>query len=79
MSSIASTDDEKKGREVDEKNNFTTTLEPVLEETEVGYHLYQEAVDEGVTWDAEEEGAIRRKVRNRQRCVSLHFKELSSD
>ncbi|KAJ7131167.1 MFS general substrate transporter [Mycena epipterygia] len=62
MSSISSTDDEKKGREVDEKHNFTTTLEPVLEETEVGYHLYQEAVDQGVTWDAEEEGAVRRKI-----------------
>jgi hypothetical protein len=64
MSSIASTEDGKKGHEVNEKHgsNFTTTLEPVLEEVEVGYRLYKEAVDEGVTWTAEEEGAVRRKV-----------------
>lgn len=64
MSSIASTEDEKKGRGINEKHdNFTTTLEPVLEEAEVGYNLYKEALEEGVTWDAEEEGAVRRKVR----------------
>ncbi|KAJ7885256.1 major facilitator superfamily domain-containing protein [Mycena olivaceomarginata] len=64
MSSIASTEDGKKGHEVNEKHgsNFTTTLEPVLEEVEVGYRLYKEAVDEGVTWTAEEEGAVRRKI-----------------
>ncbi|KAJ7673332.1 MFS general substrate transporter [Mycena polygramma] len=35
---------------------FTATLGP-LEETEVGYQLHKEAVDEGVNWNAEEEGA----------------------
>ncbi|KAJ7486670.1 major facilitator superfamily domain-containing protein [Mycena latifolia] len=63
MSSIASTEDGKKAHGFDEKpDNFTTTLEPVLEETEVGYHLYKEALDEGVTWHAGEEGAVRRKI-----------------
>ncbi|KAJ6511684.1 MFS general substrate transporter [Mycena vulgaris] len=62
MSSIRSTEDGKKGHGLDEKRDFTTTLEPVLEETEVGYYLYKEAVQEGVTWDAEEEGAVRRII-----------------
>ncbi|KAJ7167242.1 major facilitator superfamily domain-containing protein [Mycena crocata] len=63
MSSIASTEEGKRGHEVDEKGDkFTTTLEPVLEETEVGYRLYKEAISEGITWNAEEEGAIRRKI-----------------
>ncbi|KAF8193860.1 MFS general substrate transporter [Mycena galopus ATCC 62051] len=64
MSSLVSeTDDSQKGYEADEKRNaFSTTLEPVLEETEVGYHLYKEAVDEGVTWSAEEDAVVRRKI-----------------
>ncbi|KAJ6548663.1 MFS general substrate transporter [Mycena capillaripes] len=61
MSSLASTEDGKKALD-DEKHAFTMTLEPVLEETEVGYQLYKEAVEEGVTWDAAEEGAVRRKI-----------------
>ncbi|KAJ7648779.1 MFS general substrate transporter [Mycena polygramma] len=65
MASLASTDlelDSKKGHQVNEKDALKATLEPVLEETEVGYQLYKEAVDEGVTWNAEEEGAVRRKI-----------------
>ncbi|KAJ6626526.1 MFS general substrate transporter [Mycena sp. CBHHK59/15] len=63
MSSVASTEDGKRGHDLDEKlGNITTTLEPVLEETEVGYHLYKEALDEGVTWDSQEEGIVRRKI-----------------
>ncbi|KAJ7358609.1 major facilitator superfamily domain-containing protein [Mycena albidolilacea] len=61
MSSVVST--EEKGHEIEEKSDkFTSTLEPVLEETEVGYQLYKEAVHEGVTWTAQEEGDIRRKI-----------------
>ncbi|KAJ7023901.1 major facilitator superfamily domain-containing protein [Mycena alexandri] len=48
--------------EAGEKHDFATTLELVLEETEVGYQLYKEAVYEGITWNAEEEGAVRRKI-----------------
>ncbi|KAJ7197770.1 major facilitator superfamily domain-containing protein [Mycena pura] len=60
MSSIGSIDDgTAKGNE---KQDTKVTLEPVLEETEVGYHLYKEAVEEGLTWDAEEERAVRRKI-----------------
>ncbi|KAJ6494230.1 MFS general substrate transporter [Mycena sanguinolenta] len=63
MSSLRSTEDGQKGYEVDEKREpFTTTLEPVLEEAEVGYRLYKEAVNEGVTWTTEEEGVVRRKI-----------------
>ncbi|KAJ7181206.1 major facilitator superfamily domain-containing protein [Mycena filopes] len=63
MSSLSSAPDERKGGdEVDEKHDFTATLEPVLEETEVGYQLYKEAVHEGVSWSAEEEGDVRRKI-----------------
>ncbi|KAJ6472177.1 hypothetical protein C8R47DRAFT_1077076 [Mycena vitilis] len=60
MTSLASTEleDSKRGNEVTEKN----ALEPVLEEAEVGYQLYKEAIDEGVTWNAENEGAVRRKI-----------------
>jgi hypothetical protein len=76
MSSVVST--EEKGHEIDEKpDKFTSTLEPVLEETEVGYQLYKEAVHEGVTWTAQEEGDIRRKVciSTRQASVSLRISE----
>ncbi|KAK7024758.1 major facilitator superfamily domain-containing protein [Favolaschia claudopus] len=65
MSSLASTEDAQKtsGHPLDEKRDpFTTTLEPVLEETEVGYQLYKEAVDEGVSWTVEEEKCVRRKI-----------------
>ncbi|KAJ7669671.1 major facilitator superfamily domain-containing protein [Mycena rosella] len=63
MSSIASTEDAKQAHECDEKrNDFTTTLEPVLEEVEVGYCLYKEARDEGLTWDIGEERVILRKI-----------------
>ncbi|KAJ7197774.1 hypothetical protein GGX14DRAFT_573923 [Mycena pura] len=63
MSSMGSIDDGTAKPEGDEKQDtFTLTLEPVLEETEVGYHLYKEAVEEGLAWDAEEEGAVRRKI-----------------
>ena len=57
-----------------EKQDITVTLEPVLEETEVGYHLYKEAVEEGLTWDAEEERAVLRKVcgsSESRRCLHL--------
>ncbi|KAJ7267787.1 major facilitator superfamily domain-containing protein [Mycena rebaudengoi] len=63
MSSISSTlDNEKQGHDANEKVVTLTTLEPVLEEDEVGYNLYKEARDENITWDANEEGAVRRKL-----------------
>ncbi|KAJ7204233.1 major facilitator superfamily domain-containing protein [Mycena rebaudengoi] len=63
MSSISSTlDNEKQGPDANEKVVTLTTLEPVLEEDEVGYNLYKEARDENITWDANEEGAVRRKL-----------------
>ncbi|KAJ7073110.1 major facilitator superfamily domain-containing protein [Mycena amicta] len=59
MSSVGSTHD---ANADDEKHDFTTTLEPVLEETEVGYHLYKETVDEGLKWTPEEERRVLRKI-----------------
>jgi len=37
-------------------------LAPVLEESEVGYSLYQEAKQDGITWVPSEERAILRKI-----------------
>ncbi|KAJ7097131.1 major facilitator superfamily domain-containing protein [Mycena belliarum] len=63
MSSIASTNSGKRDRGFDEKQDpFTTSLEPVLEETEVGYDLYKEALDERITWDSGEEKVLLRKL-----------------
>ncbi|KAJ7658810.1 hypothetical protein DFH06DRAFT_1195965 [Mycena polygramma] len=64
LASLASTDFKlncKRSHQVNEKDALKATLEPVLEEAEVGYQLYKEAVHEGVNWNAEE-GAVRRKI-----------------
>ncbi|KAF7311323.1 MFS general substrate transporter [Mycena kentingensis (nom. inval.)] len=62
MSSIASTVNEKDEKHRD--TDFTTTLEPVSEDSEheVGYHLYKEAVEDGLTWTKKEEGRILRTI-----------------